>query len=438
MITTDRIPPQSIEIEKGVLCSFFNSSDTFNRYAYQVKPEYFYSSKNRMIFDFIVKNRCTDFLVLCEMFKNDVDYLVEISENVSPTAYLDGEIAVLKDKYERRKIIQTSYEQIAEAYDNFEVKAAEISDKIISELSCLDSYECNPVHIDTVVPGVFDTFEKITAGHTSLGLKTGISDVDEIIGGLIDDEMVLIAGRPSMGKTSFALQIALHNAKQGIPVLIFSIETSNEQITGRILCADARVSYDDILRCHETPTEGWNRLRESAYKIQEYPVFIDETPSIPITQLVSKAENLVKSHGIKLVIADHIGLITSPDSGRSRNEELGKISKAIKALGKRVHIPTITLCQLSREVEKRKPCIPRLSDLYESGSLEADSDKVIFLYRDEYYNRESKKKNIAEIILAKNKNGKVGFIEVYFDKPTMTFKNLERDNDPMSPRQYKG
>jgi replicative DNA helicase len=433
----DRQPPSSVEVEKAVLCSFFNSDSVFNKYAYQINPEYFYSTQNRIIFDFMIKNRCTDIMIIGEMFKDDAGYIGEIAENHSSNLYLDAEIAVLKDKYERRKIIQTAFEQVEQAYDNYEIKAAEISDKIISELSGLNTYECNPVHIETIVPVVLETFRRITTEGTALGLKTGISDIDEMIGGFVDSEMVLIAGRPSMGKTSFALQIAAHNAQQGIPVLIFSIETSNEQITGRMLCADAEVSYDDILRCKEITKEGWGRLGISCGDIAGYNIYIDETPSIPVQQLISKAENFVKSKGIRLIISDHIGLITCFEKGRSRNEELGKISKAIKALGKKNKVPTITLCQLSREVEKRSPPIPRLADLYESGSLEQDSDKVIFLYRDEYYNRHSEKKNIAEIILAKNKNGRTGFKEVYFDKPTMTFKNLSNETDPMDPRQYK-
>jgi replicative DNA helicase len=340
---------------------------------------------------------------------------------------------VLKDKYERRKIIQTCLEQIEDAFDNTETPSTEIAEKIITTLSDLNTYEKIPEKIGRIIPIILETFEKITGSGTGLGLKTGVKDIDSMIGGFLNGEMTLVAGRPSMGKTALALQIATHNAAQNIPTLIFSIETSNEQVCGRILCAQAGVSFDDILRGKTISREKWTELSIQAAKLSEYPIFIDETPAISIGQLIGKTENYAKNKNVKLIISDHIGLISNTSRARSRNEELSQISKKIKALGKNLKIPTITLSQLSREVEKRQPPIPRLSDLYESGSLEQDSDKVMFLYRDEYYNRKSEKKNIAEIILAKNKNGKTGFKEVYFDKPTMTFKNLSEINDPMNP-----
>jgi replicative DNA helicase len=432
----DRIPPNAPDIEKCVLSSFFNSDKTFKNYAYQINPEYFYQSKHRKIFEFMVDKNCCDVMIIANMYPDAAVDISEISERYSSNCYLEAEISVLKDKFERRKIIEVCTEKILAAFSDMDISARDISEKIITELNATNSYERFPVPINEIVPLLFEKFELLSKQGCAIGLKTGISDIDNLIGGFVDSEMVLIAGRPSMGKTAFALQIAAHNAISGIPVLIFSIETSNEQIGGRMLCAHAGVSFDDILRGQQLQNQQWQALGLSAGTVAEFPVYIDETPAIPIMQLIAKAENYVKSKGIKLIIADHIGLITNSDKGRSRNEELSVISKRLKALGKNMNIPIIALCQLSREVEKRQPPIPRLSDLYESGSLEQDSDKVLFLFRDEYYNRNSDKKGIAEIILAKNKNGRTGYKEVFFNKPTMTFKNLSKEKDPMEPDHW--
>lgn len=433
----DRIPPSAPGIEKSVLASLFCSPATFNKYAYHIKPEYFYSSLHRKIFQFMINKNCCDIVILSNMYPDAASDITEICDSFSSQVFLDAEISVLKDKYERRKIIEICSEKIGSAFSDTDSTASEISESIISNLSTLNTYERLPVEIGSIIPGLFEMFQTVSKNGCAIGLKTGISDIDDLIGGFVDSEFILVAGRPSMGKTAFALQIAAYNAIVcKIPVMIFSIETSNEQITCRMLCAEAKVSYDEILR-GILPKKDWPKLSLAAGPISEAEVFIDETPSIPIMQLVSKAENFAKANGVKMIIVDHIGLVTNTEKGRSRNEEISVISKRLKALGKTINVPVIALCQLSREVEKRQPPIPRLSDLYESGSLEQDSDKVIFLYREEYYKRDSNKKGIAEIILAKNKNGKVGYKEVYFDKPTMVFRNLSTEHDPMDPKQYK-
>lgn len=428
MQTIDRIPPQAIEIEKSVLSSFFSSQAIFSKYGYTITPDYFYGPITQRIFKYMQENNCTDMMIISNQFPDHAVEIAEICEAYSPNLHLENEIKILKDRYERRMMIDAAIQNSEAAYSDYDISAREIIERTISELNKTNTYETAPENVGNVIPRLMNTFEKIMVDGQGLGLKTGISDVDALIGGFVDSEMVMIAGRPSMGKTAFALQIARYNALQGNPVLIFSIETSNEQITGRVLCSHAEISFDAILT-GTLPKYEFPKLGAAAETVKSMPIYTDETPSIPIMQIVAKAENYVKNYGVRLIIIDHIGLITGIEHGRSRNEELSKISKQIKALGKSLKIPTITLCQLSREVEKRQPPIPRLSDLYESGSLEQDTDKVIFLYREEYYKRDSDKKGIAEIILAKNKNGKTGYINLLFDKPTMVFRNLAKDDE---------
>jgi replicative DNA helicase len=265
---------------------------------------------------------------------------------------------------------------------------------------------------------------------TGNGMKTGLIDIDNITGIFQPAEYIILAGRPSMGKTAFCLCTARHLAENNYPVLIFSIETTKEVMCGRIVFGATECSYDKILRGNQLEISRHTASTE-LWKMSEAPIYIDDTPGATIGHIEAIAENYVKNHGVKIIMIDHVGLIKGSQE-RSRHEELSNISKGIKTTLKKLNVPGIILCQLSRKVEERHPPIPMLSDLRESGSLEDDADKVIFIYREEYYKRYTKeeiengktKKGIAEIILAKNKNGRTGYNEVAFDLETMNFRDL--------------
>ena len=423
MENSDRIPPQCVAIEMSILASFFGSDKSFLKYSIMIKPEYFYITMHRRIFETMLKLNTTDITIIIEALPEyEAHKIAGIFENIGGNVYLENEIAVLKDRYERREIINASSEAIENAYTDFESNPLEIIQNTTAKITgCTDHYN-PPENISLILPKVFDKIAAAQQGNN--GLKTGISDIDKIIGGFVEDEFIIIAGRPGMGKTAFCLQVARYNALiNKIPVLIFSIETGKTTLSARILFSEARVSYEAVMNNY-LPQEAMPGIHVTADAVSESEIYIDDTAGISINHIEAVTESYVKNHGIKLVIIDHIGLVHNPNHGRSRHEELSEISKRIKACGKRNKVPVIAVCQLSRSVESRKPPIPMLSDLRESGSLEEDTDKVMFLYRDEYYNRQSDKRNIAEIILSKNKNGRTGHKEVRIDLPTMTFSDL--------------
>lgn len=410
--------PHCLDIEKAILCTLMHDDKKFMAYSPQLKPEYFYDPANRAIFEFMQENNICDQYILGDKFPDKYEYICSISE-IADYANLDPFIEILIDRYGRRKMIQAAMEIIEKSESDYDKTAKEISESGISEL-ILDSVTTEkPELISEISPRLFNNLEIIMNGQ---GIKTDLSDLDAIMGAIQQGEYIILAGRPSMGKTALALCVARKLIKQGHSPLIFSVETSKEILCGRIIFGETECSFDRILRGDMTELA---KSKESIGSINQAPIYIDSTPAVTLGHIEATLENYVKNHGVTFLIIDHIGLVKHKQ-GRSRHEELSEISKGLKSIMQKLKIPGIILCQLSREVEKRKPPIPMLSDLRESGSLEEDSDKVIFVYREEYYNRNSEKKGIAELIVAKNKNGKTGYTEVFVDLPTMNFRNLEK------------
>jgi len=410
--------PSCPDIEKGVISTFMMSNKKWIAYAYMVNPEYFYSSLHKNIVSFMLSANCTDAKIIVEKFPKNKGEILEIqTEHFSGTNVV-AELEVLRDRYERRKIITSSSEATESAYSNYDKSSSEIVEKAIAGISSTISYSSKPESMSEILPRYFSNLSSPDGGGK---IKTGLTDVDKMISGFAPGEMIILAARPSMGKTLLALQIAREcSIKNSIPVLIFSIETSKDIICGRIITSEAGVSMDSVEAKNK---QSLVAIGQHATAVSDAPIFIDDTAAISVSQIENKSESYVKNEGVKLIIIDHVGLVKNHTKANNRHEYLSEISKSIKALGKRLNVPTLTLCQLSREVEKRKPPIPILSDLRESGSFEEDADKVILLYREEYYNRKTDKKNICATIIAKNKNGRTGYREVTADMSTMNFKN---------------
>ena len=418
----DHVPPQCTDIERAILCSFMNDNALLLKYAPMLKPEYFYDSFNAALFSFMVVDMISDPVILCDKFPDEGNQAAIVTiQALASFAKLDQLIEILRDRYERREMIYAAQRIIESAEGNFDTTAKAISEEgIFSLILDAQTYE-RPERLSEIAPRLFDNLEIIIKGK---GIHTGLSDLDEVLGALQAGEYIIVAGRPSMGKTAFALCVARHLIKQGISPLIFSVETSKEVLCARLIFGETECNYDKILKGDMAELK---RSRDGLSAIVDAPIWIDGTPAVSLGHIEATSENYVKNHGCNFLMIDHIGLVKNT-RGRSRHEELSEISKGIKALLAKLHIPGIILCQLSREVEKRNPPIPMLSDLRESGSLEEDTDKVIFIYREEYYKRESQKKNIAELIVAKNKNGKTGHREVFFDMATMNFRTLEKNH----------
>jgi replicative DNA helicase len=417
--------PSCTDIERAILCSLMRDRDKLLKHSTDIKPEYFYDSMHREVYSFMQESSSVDYPILCDRFPDKTHDIMAIME-VADYCNLDPFIKILRDRYERRVMIDASLKIIERAESDYEASAKVISEEGISSLILDAATNEKPELIKEIAPRLFENLEIIMRGE---GIKTGLTDIDDIMGAIQAGEYIILAGRPSMGKTALGLCIARKLAKQGLSPLIFSIETSKETMCGRIIFGDAGTSYDKILRGDFAELQK-SKLDDS---ITEQPIYIDGTPAVTLGHVEATAENYVKNHGVNFLILDHVGLVKNK-SGRSRHEELSEISKGLKALLQKLKIPGIIICQLSREVEKRNPPIPILSDLRESGSLEEDADKVLFIYREEYYKRDSEKKGIAEIIIAKNKNGRTGYKEVMFDSGTMNFRNLEIGYDG-KPRQ---
>lgn len=408
--------PSCQEIEDRILSSLFFSREIALKYFPLLESEYFYQTVNKKIYDKMKIMLSNDASIIMEALPDSIDAITAILDHASSTN-LDEYIKILKDRYYRRGMIETAIKIINNCENNFDQSAQMISENGISEMILRDNSASPPETIGQIFPRLIDNLQKATTGE---GMKTGFHDVDDITGIIQPSEYIILAGRPSMGKTAFGICMARKLSKMGYPVLIFSIETTKEVMCGRVVFGETNCSYDKILRGNQIELK---KATDNSASIIQEPIYIDDTPSITIGHMEAIAETYVKNYGVKIIMVDHVGLIKGMRE-RSRHEELSNISKGIKFLLKKLNVPGIIICQLSREVEKRSPPIPILSDLRESGSLEEDSDKVIFIYREEYYKRETEKKGIAEIIIAKNKNGRTGYQEIQFDKETMNFNDL--------------
>ena len=260
------------------------------------------------------------------------------------------------------------------------------------------------------------------------GVPTGFYEFDRLTAGLQNSDLVIVAGRPSMGKTSFALNVAQHAAvEEGIPVAIFSLEMSREQLAMRMLCAEARVDAQAV-RTGKLSDADWQRLTYAANRLSKAPIFIDDTPAISVLELRAKARRLMAEHGLGLIIIDYLQLMRGRERRERREQEISEISSSLKAMAKELNVPVMALSQLNRRVEERPDKRPQLSDLRESGAIEQDADVIIFIYRDEVYRKDSPEKGIAELIIGKQRNGPTGVVKLAFLAQYSTFGNLDEDH----------
>ncbi|CAD7772577.1 MAG: Replicative DNA helicase [Candidatus Methanoperedenaceae archaeon GB37] len=312
-------------------------------------------------------------------------------------------------------------ENIEEILDKAEQSIFEISEQRIQT-----SY----YPLKELIKSTFQTIQSITQKDSYItGIPTGFINFDRLTSGFQPSDLIIIAGRPSMGKTAFALNIATNAAtKYKIPVAIFSLEMSKEQLTTRMLCAEAKVDSQK-LRSGFLAEHDWQLLIEAASVLSEAPIFIDDTPAISVLELRAKARRLKSEHNINLIIIDYLQLMKGKSGNERREQEISEISRSLKALAKELNIPVVALSQLNRKVEDRENKRPRLADLRESGAIEQDADLIAFLYRDEVYNQREDNPNrgIAEIIIGKHRNGPVGKVKLAFLEKFTSFENLQEN-----------
>ena len=436
-----KVPPHDTEAEQAVIGSMLTDKDAIIAAIEVLKEEDFYREDNKTIYEAILNlyNRAepVDIITLkselAAMGKLDVigglEYLAELPEKVPTTANVEKYIKIVEEKSMLRNLIKTANDIIKLGYDETQ-EVDVLMDQ--AEKSIFDTIQSkNQKGYSTIKDVLVDTFTQLEQLYNRkqhiTGVPTGFSDLDYRTAGLHGSELILIAARPAMGKSAFALNLATYAAtRANTPVAIFSLEMSKEQMANRILCSEAMVDSNKV-RTGTVDDEDWAKLADASGVLSESKIFIDDTPGISIMEIRAKCRKLKMEQNIGLVVIDYLQLIQGTGKrGASREQEISEISRSLKILAKEINVPVVALSQLSRAVEQRPDHRPMLSDLRESGAIEQDADIVMFLYRDDYYNEDSEKKNIAEVIIAKHRSGSTGTVELMWLGNYTKFANLER------------
>lgn len=436
-----KVPPHDTEAEQAVIGSMLTDKEAIIAAIEILKEEDFYREDNKIIYGAILNlyNRAepVDIITLKSELSSlgkleavgGLEYLAELPEKVPTTANVDKYIKIVEEKSLLRNLLKTANEIIKLGYDetqdvDFLMDQAEkkIFDTIQSR---------NQKGYSTIKDILVDTFTELEQLYNKkqhiTGVPTGFADLDYKTAGLHNSDLILVAARPAMGKSAFALNIASNAAtKANIPVAVFSLEMSKEQMVNRILCSEAMVDSNKV-RTGTIDDEDWAKLAEASGTLSESKIFIDDTPGISIMEIRAKCRKLKLEQNIGLVVIDYLQLVQGTGKrSASREQEIAEISRSLKILAKEINVPVIALSQLSRAPEQRPDHRPMLSDLRESGSIEQDADIVMFLYRDDYYNEDSEKKNIAEVILAKHRSGSTGTVELLWLGNYTKFANIEK------------
>lgn len=439
-ITLEKIPPQNLEAEMAVLGSMLLDEDAVSVAFESLDKNYFYKDSHRKIFEAILNlynaNKAVDLITLTDELKKNgaleevggASFLTALVNSVPTAAYINHYVTIVKEKSILRtlinnatRIVSLCYESegnVAEVVDSAEKFIFEVSDKRIQ-----GTY----IPIKEIVKDSIETIDMLyqKKAHVT-GLASGYVDFDIKTAGLQASDLIIVAGRPSMGKSAFAIGIAEYlGVVEKVPLAVFSLEMSKEQLVQRMLCSHAKVDAHKVRTGYLAPSD-WPRLTAAAGKLSEASIFIDDTPSISALELRAKARRLKAHHDIKLVILDYLQLMRGSSGIENRQQEISEISRSLKALARELNIPVLAISQLSRAVESRTDHRPQLSDLRESGAIEQDADVVVLLLREEYYSPTSENQGIAEVIIAKQRNGPVGSLKLTFIKEYTRFENIAR------------
>jgi len=438
--SSHKLPPQHIEAEQSILGGILIENEAINRVTEILDGDDFYRESHRKIFNALInlseRDEPADLITLTnELRKIDqldsvggASYLASLVDSVPTAANIQYYARIVKEKAILRKLIQTSTEIITQSYeDRGDVESfldeAERSIFEISEKRVRPSF----YPIREIVKESFATIEKLFKKKEAVtGVASGFKELDRMTAGFQPSDLIIIAGRPSMGKTAFCLDVAEYAAIDNkIPVAIFSLEMSKEQLVIRMLCSQANVE-GTRLRTGYLNESDWPKLTIAAGSLSESPIFIDDTAALSVLEMRAKARRLKADHGLGMVIVDYLQLMKGRARVESRQQEISEISRSLKALAKELAIPVIAVSQLSRKTEERTGNRPQLSDLRESGAIEQDADLILFIYRDEVYNRDPDNPNRgkAEVIIGKQRNGPIGKIDLAFLDKFTTFKDL--------------
>ncbi len=440
-----KVPPQNLEAEQSVLGGLLLDNLALNTVLELLETSDFYSEAHRKIFSSIVelsnRNEPCDLITLSNILKDQkrieqvggTAYLASLVDNVPSAVNIAYYAKIIKEKSILRRLIGTATEILNKSYDagmdiDSVLDEAEHAIFEISENKIRPSF----YPIRDIIKDSFKTIERLyTKKELVTGVATGFDKIDDITSGLQKSDLIIIAGRPSMGKTAFALNIAQYAAlEMGVPVAIFSLEMAKEQLATRMLAAEARVDSQRLRKGFLGETD-WPKLTTAAGRLSEAPIYIDDTPAITAIEMKAKSRRLKAENGLGLIILDYLQLMRGHSFRDSREQEISEISRSLKALAKELSVPVIALSQLNRKVEDRTSRRPQMADLRESGAIEQDADLIAFIYRDEVYNRsdDNPEKGIAEIIIGKQRNGPTGTVRLAFQEKYTRFENLARVED---------
>lgn len=438
-----KIPPQNIEAEQSVLGALLIDKNATIKIADSLKPEDFYKDTHAMIYKTMLeiyeRKEPIDLLSLTNRLeeKNQLktvggrSYLTTLSNAVPTASSIVSYAGIVQKKATLRRLLHAASEIAKLGYDE-EEKIEQVLDQSEQALFSVSQKHLkkNFIPIKEVLSGAFDRIDELHQHAGKLrGIPTGFHDLDNILAGLQKSDLVILAARPSAGKTSLALDIARQVAVGlKIPVGFFSLEMSKEQLVDRLLCAQANINLWQM-RTGKLSTSGnsndFEKIGYAMGQLSEAPIFIDDTAMTNVMEMRTKARRLQTEHGLGLIIIDYLQLMEGSKT-ESRVQEVAEITRALKGLARELNIPILSLSQLSRAVEQRQPPIPKLSDLRESGSIEQDADVVMCIYREEMYNKETQRPHIAEVHIAKHRNGPTGQISLYFEEHLASFRNLEK------------
>lgn len=442
----DRIPPQDLIAEQSVIGSMLMDKNAIMKVVELLHADSFYRDAHRYIYEVILdlfdRGEPIDLITVTDglrktgkldMIGGSV-YVADLLNSVPTAANVEYYARIVEEKAVLRRLIEAGTKIVGDAFDRKDDvnQILDEAEKSVFDIA-LKRVREGFFRIDSVIKGVLDKLDSLYDKKEGItGLPTGYPDLDHMTGGFQASDLIIIAARPSVGKTALALNIALNMAiKHKIPIAMFSLEMSKESLAQRMLCSEAEVNAQKLKTASLSDT-GWKKLTRALGRLSEAPVFIDDSASLTATEIRAKARRLKIERGLGMVIVDYMQLMRGRARVENRVQEISEIARSLKTLARELEVPVIAISQLSRAVEQRTDRIPRLSDLRESGEIEQTADLVMFIHRDDYYNPQSDRGNIAEIIIAKQRNGPVGTIELVFRKEIAKFASKESRYEPVA------
>lgn len=438
-MTRERIPPQDTEAEQAVLGAMLIDPEAVPRAIELLRAEDFYRPAHRLVFEVMMdlfdRSSAVDVVTVVASLRQSgrldavggAAYLAELQDAVPTSANIAYHARIVADRALLRSLIDAGTNIVRQGYEA-EEDSATLLDQAEERIFSLSQKRTGSAFpLKRVLQDAFQRLEERYKNPDVLGVASGFRDLDQMLSGFQPSDLTIIAARPSMGKTMFCLNVARNAAMTGVPVAVFSLEMSREQLALRLLCSEAGIDAQKI-RQGRVENDEWPILSMALGRLGDAAIFIDDSPSLSALDIRARARRLKAEHNLGLIIIDYLQLMQGGARIENRQQEIAQISRSLKALAREIEVPVIALSQLSRAVEARQDRRPMLSDLRESGAIEQDADVVAFIYRDDYYNPDSEQQGVVEVIVAKQRNGPTGVVRLHFRKETGKFYPLDNQH----------